>query len=88
MDIRARETSGALQQDQFQGHWHAQYYSPSGADGLGSDGRLLSTTNNSVVDSSGNANRGPISDSSNGTPRDGAETRPKNVSATFYMRIL
>ena len=29
----------------------------------------------------------PISDGTNGTPRTGTETRPKNIQYTAYMRV-
>ncbi len=86
--IRARETSGALQQDQFQGH--ALWFTGS-ADGYAKMGAVGTTSERSAVrsdnsDPSGQEWREDAA--GNGTPREGSETRSKNVSATFYMRIL
>jgi len=81
IDPDGTRAPGDLQDDAFQGHAHASYY--SGTDGAsGSTGRLLSTTaNNNQAPT--NTVRGAITDGVNGTPRTSSETRPSNVAVLF-----
>lgn len=73
-------SSGELQDDAFQGHRHA-YIGTSrvgratGTAGTGSEPYSANTTD-------------AVSDEINGTPRVANETRPRNIGATYVMRIL
>lgn len=81
--IRPSTTSGTLVMDAMQGHRHsnrALASSPGGSTNTPAyDGGGL-THNNTVLD--------PISDGTNGTPRIANETRPKHLTATYFMRIV
>lgn len=76
---RAGSTGGTLQNDAFQGHYHSLGTSvfTGGSGGIGTG--------------SGNINpltvTAPITDGTNGTPRTANETRMKNESVIYYMRI-
>lgn len=80
--IRPDTTSGTLAMDSFQGHHHTARAQSLGGAGSTSFGRQNGpeTPDNMV--------NGAITDGVNGTPRIANETRPKNVSATIYMRIV
>ncbi len=70
---------GTVETDQFQG------FTLPAAQGNGSGGAAFDTWTNAAV----NTQKTPlVSDGVNGTPRIGTETRPKNVGATYYLRIL
>jgi phage-related tail fiber protein len=76
-DSRAVDASrafGSLQLDQFQGHYHGNTV-------YGGSGGPTSTTGGSGNSPNAVTNiTGPVTDGTNGTPRTGAETRPRNVA--------
>jgi len=86
--LRAGTNAGVLQQDQIQGHWHNQHeLTGSTIDFIGgssADYGLNTLATGTAIASVHEAR----SDGTNGTVRLGTETRSKNVSATFYMRIV
>ena len=80
--IRAVETAGQVQDDAFQGHWHVLVMGLNGQNGgLTDDTGLIGSSRNDRV-------RGAVTDGTNGTPRVANETRPRNIGATYFMRIL
>ena len=82
--LRARTTSGVLQQDQMQSHAHKLLGRGHAADtGIANE----FGGGSSVTIEGAQAIFEPIELSGFGTPRAGTETRSKNVSATYYMRI-
>lgn len=70
-------SSGMVEADAFQGHRHSGSMSFGGSANLGNLASYIQTSNTGD----------PVSDGTNGTPRIANETRPKNIGATFYMRI-
>lgn len=73
--------SGEIQDDAFQGHVHSTNFI---ADGPGGS-KNMSTGPNYPH---GLDTFTPVTDGINGTPRTANETRPRNVGATYFMRIL
>lgn len=83
---------GAGQGDAFQGHWHDYTFSGAdpnprrsifaygGSDGGPDQGQLGTFLFNLSIIS-------PISDGTNGAPRTSSETRPKNVSIYWYVKV-
>lgn len=72
-------SSGAVEQDAFQGH-RFNYTAPvTGVFGGGSGSNSSTLSSQTTSD--------PISDGTNGAPRTASETRPKNIGVTYYMRI-
>jgi hypothetical protein len=74
-------TIGDYQGDQFQGHYHD----------LGS-GRESETGQGYITAGTGSTQGitdayNPITDGTNGTPRYGSETRPKNVAVYYYVKV-
>lgn len=67
----------------MQGHHHGQVASfwigATALQGISGIGYSFALTSLGIT--------GPTSDGSNGTPRTANETRPKNIGATYYMRI-
>ncbi len=93
MFLRGGTTSGTGQTDAFQGHEH--YLSDDGG-GLfiGRAGGSVSGDywGNPAFDGSGNKRRfqtggGYLADGTNGTPRSANETRPRNMSVVWIMRV-
>lgn len=90
-DPAGERTTGSLQADQVQGHYHDVYGDNSGA---GSVYGGVSNVN-STAPSSGQtygfkvrqAAQTIFSDGTNGTPRIGTETRMKNVTVNHFIRI-
>ena len=82
--MRGSDTSGTMQADAFQGHYHdmsPNYWAigPTGdVDNVGSMLDLETGPNNT---------KEPISDGTNGTPRIASETRPINMSVVWVMRV-
>lgn len=70
---------GSLENDQLQGH---SFQSGTAA---GGDGVVLDTWPSGALNSGVKASI--VTDGTNGTPRVGIETRPKNIGANYYMRI-
>jgi len=87
--LRAGTTAGTLQNDQTQGHKHTIIGRQTGSASVWAPSVITTNGDLKVVDAPGE-NMSPtlITDGTNGTPRTGTETRAKNVSATFYMRIV
>ncbi|SIR82691.1 hypothetical protein SAMN05878276_0422 [Aquipseudomonas alcaligenes] len=87
-------SSGTLQDDALQGHWHDIYRATDGgrprnsggAVGPGANAALLNNT--AAIDNNSYLARDIITDGTNGTPRTANETRAKNIGADYYMRIL
>ena len=76
---------GTVQDDQMQGHEHNQHVSATSGTtaglytrGVGTDDDRAGSTETS----------GPISDGLNGTPRVGAETRPKGIAYLPYIKAF
>lgn len=67
---------GTSQLDQFQGHWHEIYAAASSAAGS------INNSSNGVpsVPLPADRVRNPVTDGTNGSPRTGSETRPRNVA--------
>ncbi len=80
--LRGALTSGTIQDDRFQGHWHAinrlSGYTV-GTQFFAADG----PANGSVLGEAHEA----VSDGTNGTPRIAAETRPVNMSVVWIMKV-
>lgn len=71
--VDANRAFGSAQLDQMQGHFHTADQVGPAASGIGANtfvNQRLPAANTS----------GPVSDGTNGTPRTGAETRPRNVA--------
>ena len=77
-------SSGTVQADAFQGHFHnpltaaASFFVLAAGGGASTGG---SGRNNDATTG------GPVTDGTNGTPRTANETRSKNIGADYYMRI-
>lgn len=83
--IRARTTSGTQQNDAFQGHRHFNTTYDLIRYALSADQtRDVGSADNNATTISQNDG---TTAGAYGTPRLANETRPKNVSATFYLRI-
>ncbi len=76
----AAATVGTLQQDAFQGHWHATA-------GGGHNSNQSSYIQTAItINNSGYQTRGPVSDGTNGTPRTAKETRPSNYAVQYFIK--
>jgi hypothetical protein len=78
--LRGSSHSGDNQEDAFQGHFHNMQGALSGGNGINWRGELGSFSSFSQTWE-------PISDGSHGTPRVDSETRPKNMSVVWIMKI-
>lgn len=74
-------SSGELQDDAFQSHRHGY----TGSDYVG---RAAGTAGTGSAPAGGYSTGGILADGTNGTPRVTNETRPRNIGATYFMRIL
>ncbi len=84
--LRGGTTSGSLEDDAFQGHFHSFNYPPNpmsthGAQGADNQYRNLVVPNNEIKVTE------PITDSINGTPRIADETRPVNMSVVYIIKV-
>ncbi|MDO5895504.1 hypothetical protein [Agrobacterium sp. Azo12] len=71
---------GSVQADAFQGHWHIlENFNNGSAGGTAANPGGSSTPINNKV-------QNPISDGINGTPRTAAETRPANITVTWFIK--
>jgi len=78
--IDAARVEGSLQLDQMQGHYHSNtvYGGSGGATSTtGGNGTAANTVSNVTA---------PITDGTNGTPRTGTETRPRNVALLVCIK--
>ena len=73
---------GSFQADQFQGHSHTETASFSS----GSGNLVQLTTNGASPGSTINVTGTIVTDTVNGTPRFGTETRPANVYVTYCVQ--
>lgn len=76
-------TQGMTENDQFQGHRHAQIDPSRYATALG--GALSGFTGNGTVSTYQLTILDPSDDGTNGTPRTGTETRPANISVLYCL---
>jgi len=74
--------SGVMEDDAFQGHWHTLVATTNGGVGATTD-----NTGGTGITRSDRVTT-PVTDGWNGTPRVANETRPRNIGATYFMRIL
>jgi hypothetical protein len=90
--LRGDETSGVTQLDSFQGHWHYLAYqnnkglslNAGGSNynlGFGTTGSGSDKTDEELVATNS------ITDGTNGTPRTGTVTKPRNMSVVWIMRV-
>lgn len=84
-------TLGAGQNDQMQGHRHTQNQVLSGGSNLQSGSSftgisLLSVNSNTFANAAQDVIQDPRTDSTNGTPRTGTETRPMNISVNYIIK--
>ncbi len=74
----------SVQLDQFQGHYHAARFQNSTApfqQGIGYGGADWTFGPNAAIPTGG-----AVNDGSNGTPRTGSETRPRNVAMMYCIK--
>lgn len=71
---------GDFAEDKMQGHHHRSTRALDGSGNETTEGNGSNGTTTVLV-------REPISDGVNGTPRTGPETRPKNVTVNFFIKI-
>jgi microcystin-dependent protein len=74
---------GAKQEDQMQGHWHANNVS-SYLQAGGS--QATRSGNNDIISDNLPSVRQPMTDGTNGTPRTGTESRPYNVGVLWCIK--
>jgi hypothetical protein len=74
----------AVEQDAMQGHGHELRGSSNVVSNASYGPIVTNSVGNTVLSPTAAA---PISDGVNGNPRIAAETRPKNIGVTYYMRI-
>ncbi len=81
--LRGSATSGLMEDDSFQGHWHQSFVGNINTAG-GSFERNGVTASTSTIE---NLTQSPKSDGVNGTPRTASETRSVNMSVVWIMRV-
>jgi hypothetical protein len=86
-DSSGRHQNGLRVRDQFQGHWHEQYYLDDTTNATGGSVRLtnLNSNNIRIPNGTGNSIRVAVTDFVNGTPRIGSTTHGAGVSAHLYI---
>lgn len=80
---------GTAQADQIQGHRHRMYaafYDRVG--GAGTGAAITQAAGNNTSQTGGDAIREEISNGTNGTPRTGEETRPRNVAMLACIKYV
>lgn len=80
--LRGSATSGTMQDDAFQGHYHNTVnilYA------VGAGGTLAVTIGTNTQQ--GGTITSPITDGTNGAPKTASETRPKNMSVVWIMKV-
>ncbi len=82
--LRGSNHSGDIQNDAMQGHHHQIY--GSGTTGGAALGIMFSSALSTIGPQTNDA-RAPVTDGSNGAPRYDSETRPKNMSMVWIMKI-
>jgi hypothetical protein len=82
--LRGSTTSGVLQTDAFQGHFHNSGALTITGDQSASSNDYTGTGTMRFISA---AVTGPLSDGVNGTPRISTETRPINMSIIWIMKI-
>ncbi len=88
MFLRGGTTSGTGQNDAFQGHKHN--LSSDAVNGnlqIDNNGVFNQNNANYILSSATISVENPTSDGTNGTPRTSNETRPKNMSVVWIMRV-
>ncbi len=81
--LRGRETSGRIEADAFQGHWHEDLQNDS--PGVSNAILMYRNSSNEVIREDRILD--PVTDGVNGVPRTAADTRPKNMSVVWITRI-
>ena len=80
--IDSSRKNASYQDDAFQGHRHSVSHNAatsSGANGAGASPLLIAPATITIGD--------PTTDTTNGTPRTAAETRPRNVTALYCIKF-
>jgi hypothetical protein len=85
--LRGDETSGVTQFDAFQGHKHAMSNKQITQPTAGATAAWAPTVQNTTNVSTTEAVSTPTTDGTNGTPRTGTVTVPRNMSVVWIMRI-
>ena len=75
-----------IQNDTFQGHHHNLLYNYNSSLGTNSN-QSPSTSNWPDMDTPSQQIKNPTNDGTNGDPRTASETRPKNVSLTYCIKV-
>lgn len=78
-------TLGAFTDDKFQGHWHDQYAQTGGSDSAWTYAGTQGSTGSTHLQSQKQV-QSPITDGTNGTPRTGLETAPRNVGMNYVIK--
>lgn len=76
---------GSVQDDAFQGHYHQTHLASGGSGAQLSGTSSFNNGNGSATTQT--QTKAPIADGTNGTPRTGLETRPKNANVNFIIKI-
>jgi hypothetical protein len=74
--------NGNIQQDQMQGHIHGTNIYDDNVGGTGRSFGQMQFDNRNEISTSF-----PRNDGTNGTPRTGTETRPRNITVNYFIRI-
>jgi microcystin-dependent protein len=88
VDSTSGRTLGSQEQDQFQGHFHGSSV-PANIDYYVGSGGSYNYAHTGTADGqfwNGQIVTSPTSDGSNGNPRTGPETRPKNLAVNYCIK--